>query len=182
MGGHIHHYTILHVSVTYIYIYIYDLRNLGGWGLGVALPPQLETAELALRHLGRGVPKHEELTSCVSKVVGTTSLYTDVAIPDDWTNGTVKWFDLLARAHSYPCHIHLYEGCCCCCCCLLLLAGDGRAPPTDGWATVSSCSRTELASNRGPTAMASRLTGTSVGYRPLSKQCACGSRLVLGHR
>ena len=80
----------------------------GGWGIGWARPPSSEVVALALRNLGKGVPREDlGLFGCEDKAAGY--ILNDNIIPQSWTDGTVPWFDLLARSHSYYEHINLYE-------------------------------------------------------------------------
>lgn len=74
-------------------------QHLGGWGLGWARLPPSEVVELCLRLLSTTVPK-QDLES-VGPSQGLGPGLNDLQIPTHWTDGTVSWYDLLARAHSY---------------------------------------------------------------------------------
>ena len=84
--------------------------NLGGWGLGAAVPTNSqEVVQVALQVLSRSLPKDEQLVSSRYRVPGPGPQYSDTNIPDSWTNGETRWRDLIARAHSYPEAIHIYK-------------------------------------------------------------------------
>ena len=89
-----------------------DAFQLGGWGLGMAVPDPEEIVQLSLEHLARGVPKLHNFEGAVAlrQVGKARGFYSDFSIPTTWTDGSVRWYDLLARAHSYRCSIHIYEG------------------------------------------------------------------------
>ena len=58
--------------------------------------------------MGRGLPSGwDQEARCVT-AVGWQRL-TDSNIPETWTDGTVSWHDVMARAHSYFEHINVYE-------------------------------------------------------------------------
>ena len=82
--------------------------SLGGWGLGVAFPPPSEVVRVFCSHMGRGLPNEADLNLRHVSALAWDAL-TDHSIPDSWTNGSVAWHDLLARAHSYPEHITISE-------------------------------------------------------------------------
>ena len=84
-------------------------RGLGGWGLGVGFPPPQQIVSVALSSLGRGIPKEELLALRNAGVEGGCHQLSDLNIPSAWTDGSTRWYDLLARAHSYQESIHLYE-------------------------------------------------------------------------
>ena len=81
----------------------------GGWGLGWSCPDFKEVINLATLGMARGIPSLFEQISQESGLEVVSSTLSDVCIPDAWTNGSTKWWDLLARAHSYPEHIYVYE-------------------------------------------------------------------------
>ena len=89
-----------------------DAFDLGGWGLGVAIPNSREVVRLAMESLARGVPRFSENEGSKELRAATDfkSVFSDFSLPASWTDGSVKWHDLLARAHSFPCPIHIYEG------------------------------------------------------------------------
>ena len=84
-------------------------RGLGGWGLGIGFPDPAEIVDVAFSSLARGIPKEEVLALRNAGVEGVGPQLSDHNIPNCWTDGSTRWYDLLARAHSYQEAIHLYE-------------------------------------------------------------------------
>ena len=83
--------------------------GLGGWGLGFAIPNAAEVVDLALTSMAQGVPKDAALESSRRGIEVRSKPLSDLAVPEPWTDGSTRWYDVLARAHSYPEHTNLYE-------------------------------------------------------------------------
>ena len=83
--------------------------GLGGWGLGVAFPPQAEVVRLLMECIGRGVPRESEVSVSGVSVKRWVQMMSDKPIPLSWTSGDVVWHHVLARAHSYREGIMMYE-------------------------------------------------------------------------
>ena len=83
-------------------------RGLGGWGLGVGFPDEEGLLRVLSESIGRGVPRDMDLSlSCISALQWVRT--GDEQIPLSWTDGTLPWHDVLARAHSYHEHITVCE-------------------------------------------------------------------------
>ena len=78
--------------------------------MGFAFPPCSEVVAVTLQAIGRGVPRDSELRVGAQGTCDWEGTLSDSHIPESWTDGTVSWHELLARAHSYPEAIHLSEG------------------------------------------------------------------------
>jgi hypothetical protein len=81
--------------------------SLGGWGLGVAAPSPHSVVSTALKYLSRTIPK--DIPSLGAEVDAGPPVRVDDYIPQEWTDSSTYWHDILARAHSYPEHITQYE-------------------------------------------------------------------------
>ena len=76
--------------------------------MGFSLPPMQQVVDLALHSMSKGLPKEE--CSSSSKLEGAgRSCLSDLHVPSSWTNGDLKWHNLLAAAHVYREHINIYE-------------------------------------------------------------------------
>ena len=75
----------------------------------MAFPEPSEIVSLVLEVIGRGVPRERELHQSGLSVKSWVAAKSDEIVPCTWTSGSVKWHDLLARAHSYREIIMLYE-------------------------------------------------------------------------
>ena len=85
-----------------------DAVGHGGWGLGVSFPDRDLLSALVLRHLNTTVPKEFNLAQVSQDPCGALTA-SQADIPNELTSNTL-WYDLIARAHSYFEHVHLYEG------------------------------------------------------------------------
>ena len=80
----------------------------GGWGLGYSQPPLSEVIELAMKSLSKGLPAVPADTFGEPPWAGKGVL-TDLDVPQNWTNGEVRWTELLSGRHSFVEHINIYE-------------------------------------------------------------------------
>ena len=74
-----------------------NAEDLGGWGLGFAVPPVDQVVSLTSKCMAHGLPRDLSDDPRGEAFLGLS----DLKIPNSWTDGTTRWVELLAGRHRF---------------------------------------------------------------------------------